>query len=57
MFVLDLSFLGWYFLGALLFGLGVFFVTPYEEATIARLFNVLSGNDEDTDDEFDIVYE
>lgn len=57
MFVLDLSFLGWYLLGALLFGIGMFFVTPYEEATLARLFNVLSGNDEDTDNDFDVVYE
>lgn len=56
MFVLDLSFLGWYLLGALLFGIGIFFVVPYEEATQARLYNVLSGNDEDMDD-YDIVYE
>ena len=44
MFVLDLSFIGWYFLGALLFGVGVFFVVPYYEASYARLYNVLSGN-------------
>lgn len=53
-FVLDLSFIGWYILGFLLFGIGMFFVIPYPEATKARLFNVLSGNDEDT---YDIVYE
>ena len=56
MFVLDLSFIGWYLLGTLLFGIGVFFVTPYYEATIARLYNVLSGND-DSNEEYNIVYE
>lgn len=56
MFVLDLSFIGWYLLGALLFGIGVFFVTPYYEATRARLYNVLSGNDHSPNEEFDIVY-
>lgn len=45
MFVLDLSFLGWYILGALLFGVGVFFVNPYIEATYARLYDVLSLKD------------
>lgn len=45
MFVLDLSFLGWYFLGALLCGIGVIFVNPYINATYARLYNVLAGND------------
>ena len=39
-FILQLSFIGWYFLGALLFGLGVFFVPPYVEATIAELYAV-----------------
>lgn len=43
-FVLDLSFIGWLLLGALLFGIGTFFVTPYYEASHARLYNVLSGN-------------
>ena len=57
MFVLDLSFLGWYLLGALLFGIGVFFVTPYYEATIARLYNVLSGNDDEGNKEYQILYE
>lgn len=45
MFILDLSFLGWYFLGALLFGVGVFFVDPYVEATYAKLYRVLLKND------------
>ena len=46
MFILDLSFIGWYLLGGLLFGIGGFFVDPYNEATYARLYNILSGNDE-----------
>jgi uncharacterized membrane protein len=47
MFVLDLSFIGWYLLGLIFFGIGGIFVNPYKEATFARLFNVLSGNDGD----------
>lgn len=38
LFVLDLSFLGWYFLGALCLGLGHLFVNPYYEATKAELY-------------------
>jgi uncharacterized membrane protein len=40
-FVLDLSFIGWYFLGALALGIGVLFVMPYENATNAELYLVL----------------
>lgn len=43
-FVLDLSFLGWYFLGALLFGIGTFFVLPYDNATNAELYLELREN-------------
>ncbi len=38
LFILDLSFIGWYLLGGLLFGLGIFFVNPYYEATYAQLY-------------------
>ena len=41
MFVLDLSFIGWYFLGSLALGVGVLFVMPYENATNAELYLVL----------------
>lgn len=41
MFVLDLSFIGWYILGALALGIGIFFVMPYENATKAELYLVL----------------
>ncbi len=37
-FVLDLSFIGWYMLGALLLGIGVLFVQPYYDATNAELY-------------------
>lgn len=37
-FVLDLSFLGWYLLGTLCLGLGRLFVNPYYAATKAELY-------------------
>ncbi len=37
-FILDLSFIGWYLLGALAFGIGVLFVQPYYDATNAELY-------------------
>lgn len=37
-FVLDLSFIGWFIFGALLFGIGVFFVQPYYDATNGELY-------------------
>lgn len=40
-FVLYLSFIGWYLLGALACGLGVIFVVPYQNATEAELYLVL----------------
>lgn len=44
MWILDLSFIGWYLLGALLFQVGVFFVMPYENTTKAELYLVLRKN-------------
>lgn len=41
MFILDLSFIGWELLGLLLFGIGIFFVFPYINATQAELYNSL----------------
>lgn len=40
-FVLGLSFIGWYMLGALACGIGVIFVMPYSEATHAELYGAL----------------
>jgi hypothetical protein len=37
-FVLDLSFIGWFILGALALGVGVLFVQPYYDATNAELY-------------------
>jgi uncharacterized membrane protein len=39
-FILDLSFIGWYILGALFFGIGGIFVKPYHEATVAKLYQL-----------------
>jgi uncharacterized membrane protein len=40
-FILDLSFLGWFILGALFFGIGVLFVQPYYDAVNAELYQKL----------------
>jgi uncharacterized membrane protein len=37
-FVLDLSFIGWFILGMLLCGIGVLFVMPYYQAVQAELY-------------------
>lgn len=38
MFILDLSFIGWYLLGGLLCGIGVILVSPYKQATQTELY-------------------
>ncbi|AOR24832.1 DUF975 family protein [Clostridium taeniosporum] len=43
-FVLDLSFIGWYLLGTLALFIGTLFVMPYENATNAELYLVLRKN-------------
>lgn len=43
-FVLDLSFIGWYFLGSLALLVGTLFVHPYDDATNAELYLVLRKN-------------
>lgn len=40
-FILDLSFIGWYLLGTLLLGIGVLFVHPYVYGTGAELYRSL----------------
>ena len=47
-FILELSFFGWLFLGALACGIGVFFVNPYIEATFAELYAALRAKAFDT---------
>lgn len=48
-FILDLSFLGWYLLGGLLFGIGIYFVYPYVKATDALLYLNLSDQQREND--------
>lgn len=38
LFVLELSFIGWYLLCALTLGIGLFFLTPYTQATFAEFY-------------------
>lgn len=45
LFCLDFSFLGWYILGALCLGVGVFFVTPYHETARANFYEALKAED------------
>jgi uncharacterized membrane protein len=40
-FCLDMSFLGWYLLGALAFGIGTFFVVPYHQTARANFYLAL----------------
>lgn len=44
MFILDVSFWGWYLLGAMLFFVGMLFVTPYYNSTRAQLYLALRSN-------------
>lgn len=41
LFLLDLSFIGWYLLGALALGVGMLFVLPYHAATWAEAYAAL----------------
>lgn len=43
-FVLDLSFIGWYLLGSLALFIGTLFVNPYSDATNAELYLILRKN-------------
>lgn len=43
-FVLQLSFIGWYLLGILCCGIGVIFVNPYYEAAMAEMYGQLRKN-------------
>ncbi len=45
LFILDLSFLGWYILGALCFGVGVLWVAPYHEASRINYFEAIKNLD------------
>ncbi len=43
LFCLDLSFIGWYLLGSLCFGIGVLFVTPYHELARTNFYLALKA--------------
>jgi len=43
LFVLYLSFLGWMILGAITFGVGYLYVTPYMTTTIANFYDKIKG--------------
>ena len=43
LFCLDFSFLGWYIVGALCFGIGVFFVAPYHQMARANFYEALKA--------------
>lgn len=45
LFCLDLSFIGWYFVGALCFGVGTLFVYPYHNAARAQFYLDLKGDE------------
>lgn len=43
LFILDLSFLGWYIVGSLVLGIGTLWVTPYHMAARAAFYEELNG--------------
>lgn len=43
LFCLDLSFIGWYIVGALCLGIGTFFVVPYHQMARANFFMALAA--------------
>ncbi len=45
LFMLDLSFIGWYFIGTLCFGLGILWVAPYHQAAKINYFEALVAVD------------
>ena len=45
LFVLDLSFIGWYIVGSFIFGIGTLWVTPYHQATKAQYYEALKGTE------------
>ncbi len=43
LFVLGLSFIGWFFLGLITFGIGLLYVIPYFNATLAEYYLSIKG--------------
>ncbi len=44
LFLLGLSFAGWFLLSILTLGIGIIFLQPYYQTTMAEFFNEISGN-------------
>lgn len=42
LFVLDLSFIGWYILGGMCFGIGILWVVPYHQAAVAQFYDSIN---------------
>ncbi len=49
LFCLLFSFIGWYILGALTFGIGIFFVIPYVNTAIANFYVDIRGKNSEYD--------
>lgn len=43
LFVLHLSFIGWYFVGSLCLGVGTLWVMPYHQATLTQCYHWLKS--------------
>ena len=43
LFCLDFSFIGWYIVGALCLGIGIYFVTPYHEMARANFYEAVKA--------------
>ena len=41
LFVLDLSFIGWYLLGSITFGIAYIWIVPYVTATKTNVYNTI----------------
>jgi len=52
LFCLDLSFIGWYLLGALCLGVGTLFVAPYHQMARANFYAELVGRTTYAEEEF-----
>lgn len=44
LFVLQLSFIGWFFLGLATFGIGLIWVIPYYQTTMVAFYKDLAGD-------------
>ncbi len=57
LFCLDLSFIGWYILGALCFGVGIFFVYPYHATARVEFFMSVLGEEGEVEDYEEVIAE